>query len=183
MSGRVASRTVTFQSPRAGWLALLAVVSLAAAAQAQVPQPYVPNVTQRGLVSRYTPVIPREPADPKRDSFLGTRYQDEHDNAHYLLRPNNSWLNGGMYGKPLCAQCTAAVYPNFMGSPANAITEECRGDHPATGRWVRNLINPFKPVGMYYDRGVYVPIYDFDYPVPGPGPFPWPHFLRQCTGG
>ena len=36
---------------------------------------------------------------------------------------------------------------------------------------------------MYYDRGVYTPIYDFDYFVPGPGPFPWSHFFKRPTGG
>jgi hypothetical protein len=36
---------------------------------------------------------------------------------------------------------------------------------------------------MYYDRGVYTPIYDFDYTVPGPGPFPWSHFFKRPTGG
>ncbi len=88
-----------------------------------------------------------------------------------------------MYGRPLTPQCTAAVYPYFHGSPGGRIDEDCRGHNPVTGRWVRNFFLPFKPVGMYYDRGVYAPIYDMDYFIPGPGPFPWSHFFKRPTGG
>ena len=99
------------------------------------------------------------------------------------LHPYDSYKDGGMYGRPLTPQCTAAVYPYFHGSPGGRIDEDCRGHNPVTGRWVRNFFLPFKPVGMYYDRGVYAPIYDMDYFIPGPGPFPWSHFFKRPTGG
>lgn len=163
-------------------LGLLAL--LAAPAAAQVPMPRVPDVQQRsGLVSRYTTVIPYLPPDDDRDSFQGTRYADEQDNATCLVHPYNSWRNGGMYGYPLSPACTQAVWPFFAGSPGGSICAECRSHHPVGRRWIGNAINPWKPVGMYYDRGAYVPIYDFDYTVPGPGPFPWSHFFKRPTGG
>lgn len=149
-----------------------------------VPRPYIPDVTQRsGLVTRFTRPVPRVPQDADRDSFQGTRYQDEHDNWPLKLHPRNSCKDGGMYGRPLSSACTSAIYPFFTGSPADDMGPDCCNGHPATGRWVGNLVHPFKPVGMYYDRGVYTPIYDLDYAVPGPGPFPWSHFFKRPTGG
>lgn len=164
-------------------LGLLAL--LAGTAAAQVPIPRVPDVRERsGLISRRTPgPLPQLPPDADRDSYLGTRYADEQDYANCLVRPYNSWRNGGMYGYPFSHACTKAVAPFFVGSPGGSICEDCRSNHPAGRRWVGNLINPWKPVGMYYDRGVYAPIYDFDWVVPGPGPFPWSHFFKHPTGG
>lgn len=167
-----------------GVLPALWILSMVSPAMGQTPAPRVPNPQQRsGLLSRYTPVLPKLPVDADRDSFLGTRYQDEHDDSPWKLHPRNSWKDGGMYGRPLCNQCTAAVYPYFHGSPGGRIGPECKGHDPVTGRWITNFFNPFRPVGMYYDRGVYVPIYDTDYFVPGPGPFPWSHFFTRPTGG
>jgi hypothetical protein len=165
-----------------GWLGLALIVT---PAQGQIPEPRVPDPVQRsGLISRYSTVVPHLPPDDDRDAFQGTRYADEQDDATCLIHPYNSWRNGGMYGYPLCPDCSAAVYPYFVGSPGrNSITADCRSHHPALRRWVGNAINPWKPVGMYYDRGVYTPIYDFDYTVPGPGPFPWSHFFKRPTGG
>jgi hypothetical protein len=171
--------------PHRARLALLAVaLGLASVrdARAQSPRPYVPQVEQRsGLVYRMTPTPPRLPEDPDRDSFQGTRYESEKDNSP--ICPRNNWAHGGMYGHPLDPSCTAAVYPNFVGSPGSTYCADCQPKHPAINRWITNPLHPFKPVGMYYDRGVYTPIYDFDYPVPGPGPFPWSHFFKRPTGG
>lgn len=168
----------------AGVLLTLAVLGAPEPALAQLPAPRLANPQERsGLMTRYTPVLPRLPVDADRDSYLGTRYQDEQDDSPLLLHPYNSCRNGGMYGKKLCDACTAAVYPYFHGSPGGRIGPECKGHDPVTGRWFTNIVHPFKPVGMYYDRGVYVPIYDLDWFVPGPGPFPWSHFFKRPTGG
>lgn len=172
-----------------GWASRLLLTAAAAlavetAARAQVPQPIVPSVAQRsGVVYRSGPVQPRLPQDADRDSFQGTRYEDEHDDWPFKLHPRNSCKDGGMYGRPLCPDCTAAYYPFFPGSPGTTIGPQCKNGHPVVGRWVGNIVHPFKPVGMYYDRGVHVPIYDLDYAVPGPGPFPWSHFFKRPTGG
>ncbi len=163
-------------------IASLFAWSTPAQAQEESPGVILNTPARSGLISRFTPPLPRLPQDPDRDSFQGTRYQDEHD-TKFKLRERNSWLNGGMYGRPLCASCTQAVSPYFRGLPGGRIEPECRGCDPVTGRWVGNLMNHYKPVGMYYDRGVYVPIYDFDYFAPGPGPFPWSHFFKRPTGG
>ncbi len=136
-----------------------------------------------GLLTRYTPVVPHLPPDPRRDTFQGTRYDDEHDNKWYLLHPYDSWLNGGMYGQRLTNKCTATVPPYFVGSTGSTIGPNCRGHDSFLGRWVLNPFLKFQPVGMYYDRGVYTPIYDFNWTAPGPGPFPWPHFFQRPTGG
>jgi hypothetical protein len=168
------------------WAFGLLIVGLAGApCRGQEPAPRVYDPQQRsGLLSRYAPVLPKLPPDDDRDAFQGTRFADEQDDATCLVHPYNSWRNGGMYGYPLCPNCTAAVTPFFRGSPGRStITDECRSHHPALRRWVGNAINPWKPVGMYYDRGVYTPIYDFDWFVPGPGPFPWSHFFKRPTGG
>ena len=164
-------------------LALLALVG-PGLARAQEPKPRLASPYQRsGLVTRYTPVLPRLPEDKDRDSFEGTRYNSEKDDSPLLIRPYNSWCNGGMYGHTLTRANTAAVWPFFYGSSGSTIGPDTQGHSPAVGRWITNAFHPYKPVGMYYDRGVYTPIYDFDYCVPGPGPFPWPHFFKRPTGG
>jgi hypothetical protein len=164
-------------------MTLAGLLAAAALAEAQVPMPRVPDVRQRsGLVSRFTTPPAYLPPDADRDTFEGTRYADEQDDAH-VFAPRNSWRNGGMYGKPLPACCTKTTYPFFRGTPGGHVGEECQSGHAALQRWVLNPFQPFKPVGMYYDRGAHVPIYDFDWTVPGPGPFPWPHFFRRPTGG
>jgi hypothetical protein len=47
------------------------------------------------------------------------------------------------------------------------------------------FLQPFRPIGYYYDQGSYVPLYDLDPIVPGPGPVPyvWPFYLRNPHGG
>ncbi len=164
-------------------LGLAGMLLAAAGAQAQMLQARVPDVRQRsGLVSRFAVPPAYLPPDADRDAFEGTRYADEQDNVP-VFAPRNSWRNGGMYGRMLSPACTKTEYPYFQGTPAGAICDECKSAHPAIQRWVLNPFQPFKPVGMYYDRGAYVPVYDFDWTVPGPGPFPWSHFFKRPTGG
>lgn len=166
--------------------ALLALALIAASrpAAAQTPTARVPNPYERsGLLTRQVRVLPKLPPDPDRDSFQGSRYADEQDGKFLIVHPNDSWRRGGMYGYPLSDRHMATVAPYFMGSPGSTIGPDTRNHNPVTTRWVKNLFYPFQPVGMYYDRGVYAPIYDFDWFVPGPGPFPWPHFFIRPTGG
>jgi hypothetical protein len=165
-------------------------VPAAAAPEAEPPEPVGPlpsakpvvwDIRQRsGLITRYTPVRAQLPPDPGRDTFYRTRWDDWY---HPYPRGRNCYKDGGMYGQPLPADCTAAVAPSFRGAPGvSTIRPECQ---PPTkyGRMLGNLVHPFRPVGMYYDRGVYAPIYDLDPLVPGPGPFPWNHYIKRHLGG
>jgi hypothetical protein len=165
--------------------ALLGLLALAVPGQADEAAPATAQRPHQisGMLMRWTSPPPALPPDPRRDTFQGTRYDDEHDNSWLRFRPNNSALDGGMYGRLLTNKCTATVAPYFVGSTGSTISDCCRGLHPLTGRWVGNFIHPFKPVGMYYDRGVYAPIYDTQLFVPGPGPFPWNAFFKRPTGG
>ena len=45
-------------------------------------------------------------------------------------------------------------------------------------RFFQGLAQPWRPVGMYYTFGSYVPIYDLDPIAPGPGPYPYPVLLQ-----
>jgi hypothetical protein len=150
-----------------------------ALAWGQDPLPYVPDARARsGLLTRFTPVPNLLPPDPRRDTFYGTRYGD-----YPVKKFPNYMCEGGLYGDPLKGDCTACVRPYFWGAPgASSIGPECTSLHP-WGRWIGNFVHPCRPVGMYYDRGCYVPIYDLDPWVPGPGPFPWPYFMKRHIGG
>ena len=152
-----------------------------ATALAQMPQPNIPNTNQRsGLVTRFVPNQPGLPPDKHRDTFYDTRWAD-HPNSQ--LRHPNCPANGGLYGLRLKTPCTKCVYPYFYGSPGqDTVTADCRAKQPHVLRVVEGLVHPFRPVGMYYDQGAYVPIYDLDPLVPGPGPDLWPHFFNWHGG-
>jgi hypothetical protein len=145
----------------------------------QIPQPKVPEIEKRsGLLTRIVPIQPHLPPDPRRDSFYDTRFGDHADTWH-----TNSIKGGGLYGKFWRARCTASVYPFFYGSPGKgSIGPECRPWHRSL-RYVQGFVDPFRPVGMYYDQGSYVPIHDLDPIVPGPGPYPIPWYYRGPGGG
>ncbi|GAC1468106.1 MAG: hypothetical protein NVSMB9_10430 [Isosphaeraceae bacterium] len=147
---------------------------------AQVPQPAIPDLAQRsGLVSRFVPIDPKLPPDPRRDQWYNTRWGDPPN----IRQHPNSFKNGGLYGLMWKANCTRSIYPYFYGAPGrDSLTADCRPCHPAL-RLPRALLHPFKPVGMYYDQGSYVPVYDLDPLVPGPGAWPWPFFPRLTAGG
>lgn len=171
-------------TPRPARMALVGLGTLAFAlalaaspAPGQVPAPYVKDPTRSGVVFRQMPVAVRLPHDEDRDAFLGTRYEEE-SQGHW----RNSYKDGGLYGRCLPADCTATVYPYFTGTPADSLRPDCVPHH-RVARWWTNALQPFRPVGMYYDRGVFAPIHDLDPLVTGPGPFPWPVFFKRPLGG
>ena len=173
--------------PRAGWAAAVVVLAALAPAAARgqqlgVPQPLIPETTQRdGLITRFTPIEPNLPPDRKRDQWYDTRWGDPPN----LRRHPNFYSNGGLYGLPWKVKDTRSYYPYFFGAPGqNTITEDSRplGRYPAA-RVVSALVHPFKPVGYYYDQGSYVPLYDLDPLVPGPGPAFFPFFRRITSAG
>ena len=81
------------------------------------------------------------------------------------------------------ANCTASIYPYFYGSPGKStINSDCYPWHRSL-RVFQSFVKPFKPVGMYYDQGSYVPVYDLNPLVPGPGPYPYPWYCNPARGG
>ena len=167
-----------------GQALILAIPALAAMltvsskpAQAQLPEPGIPEITRRsGLLGRWVPMRSTLPPDKKRDDWYDTRWADP---PHERRHPN--WIhNGGLYGLPWRADCTASYYPYFFGSPGTStMSEDCR-PWPKLFRIPQTLLHPFKPICFYYDQGSYVPIYDPRPIVPGPGPWPWPYY-EQLT--
>lgn len=161
--------------------ALLAGWAAALPASAQIPQPYKRNVEERsGLLTRFKPLQPVLPHDPKRDDWYNTRWGDNYPNTEH---PNRC-RDGGLYGLQYANRCTESVYPFFRGAPgASTIGPDCKpADHELI-RLYDNFIHPWRPVGMYYHKGSYVPIYDLDPIAPGPGPFPYRHFWNHIKGG
>jgi len=160
-------------------MALAALLAPALRASAQVPQPHIADTTVRsGLISRFDRIESHLPPDTRRDTWYHTRWGDK-PHGH---RPN-SIKEGGMYGHLLRANCTASIYPYFLGSPGkSSITCDCY-PWPRPLRTLQGFIKPFKPVGMYYDQGSYVPVHDLDPLVPGPGALPFPWYYNPARGG
>jgi len=159
-------------------LAAVALGLWAPAARAQVPQPRVPDLVQRsGLVSRFTPIEPHLPPDPRRDQWYDTRWGDPPN----LRAHPNFYPNGGLYGLPWKVKDTKSIYPYFYGAPGqNTLSPDLKRP---TFRLASAVFHPFKPVGMYYDQGSYVPVYDLDPVVPGPTAWPWPFYRRLTSAG
>ena len=178
--------TATASVPRGRRLALGAALGLfltlaaADAAKAQLPQPRIPDIQKRsGLLSRFVPIEPGLPPDHRRDQWYDTRWGD----APNLRTHPNFYHNGGMYGLRWKVKDSASVYPYFYGSPGQStITADSR---PVGVFWkpLSALVKPFKNVGMYYDQGSYVPVYDLDPVVPGPGPMIWPFYPKITAVG
>ncbi len=158
----------------------LAALGFGSVAEAQIPQPRIPDIQERsGLLQRFRPPRSNLPQDPQRDNFYGPRYGN-----HAKVVDSNTYYDGGLYGVRLPARDTASVYPFFYGSPGRStITPESKSWRPSYLRGLQQLVNQRKPVGMYYDRGNYVPIYDLDSLAPGPGPDYWPFFFQGSRGG
>lgn len=166
---------------RASTVAYAGVVLLAlgTAARAQYPPPRIENLEERsGLVMRFANPGGTLPPDPLRDNFYGTRYADRG-----LVTHQNNWKTQGLYGLGWKARCTESVYPFFYGSTGNSRVEASCLPGPRSLRFFQGLAHPFKPVGMYYQMGSYVPIYDLDPIAPGPGPYPYPFYFNWNKGG
>jgi hypothetical protein len=181
-------RRETIQTLRQAILGLATLASMliggSTAALAQVvPQPIIPDIEERsGLLQRFeigNRFKTNLPKDPYRDNYYIYRFGD-----HGKLLDTNTWWDGGLYGVKLPARDTEAVYPFFYGSPGKStITPDSKPLRPSCLRAVQQLFHQRKPVGMYYDRGSYVPIYDLDAFAPGPGPDYWPWFFQGSRGG
>ena len=158
-----------------------ALTAAATAARAQVPQPTIPDNKQRdGMITRTIPINPHLPPDPRRDQWYDTRWGDPpNSNGSHP----NFYRNGGLYGIPWKANHTASIYPYFYGSPGKSTLNA--DVHPVgyLARLPRMLFHPFKPVGMYYEQGSYVPVYDLDPLVPGPTPWPYPFYQKLTAVG
>lgn len=144
------------------------------------PIPRIANLQERsGLISRFTAIVPHLPPDARRDQWYDTRWGDPPN----IRKHKNFYPNGGLYGLPWKAECTASIAPYFYGSPGqSSLGPDCIPHHNLL-RLPRSILHPFKPIGMYYDQGSYVPVYDLDPIVPGPGAWPWPYFRRLTNWG
>jgi hypothetical protein len=160
-------------------LAGLLFVLAESAAHAQYPPANIPDLHERsGLVMRYAGVREQLPPDPLRDNFYNTRYADRG-----LIKHPDGIKDQGLYGLGWKAACSESVYPYFYGSPGTGkVDESCLPWHRSF-RFFQTVAHPFRPVGMYYSMGSYVPIYDFDAIAPGPGPYPFPFYFNWCKGG
>jgi hypothetical protein len=147
-----------------------------------VPSPAITNLPERsGHVGRFVPIEPRLPPDPRRDHWYDTRWGDP-PNRGNGTHPN-FYRNGGLYGIPWKANHTASIYPYFFGAPGeNTLNADVRRVGYLE-RLPRMILHPFKPVGMYYDQGSYVPVYDLDPIVSGPTAWPFPFFRRITSAG
>ncbi len=172
---RPASRSVALGFGVAGLVLALS----AAPARAQAPQPFVPDVTERsGLVMRYASTPEVLPPDPNRDGFYQTRYAD----SGVIRHPNWPWSQG-LYGLGMKTPATMSVYPYFYGMPGQSTIDSSSRPWWRPARFFQGLAHPFRPVGMYYSFGTYVPIYDLDPIAPGPGPYPFPFYFNWLHGG
>jgi hypothetical protein len=162
----------------AGGLALLPAAPVRG--QAPVPEPSVPQANQRsGLISRYIPIQSHLPGDKKRDDWYDTRFGDP---PNFRSHPNY-YTNGGLYGLRWNTAYTRSFSPFFFGAPGgNTLPNGWKPPRPIW-RIGSAWVHPFKPVGMYYDQGTYVPVYDLDPIVPGPGSWPIPFFCSPTHGG
>jgi hypothetical protein len=152
---------------------------LGASAGAQPYVPYVPDASQRsGLLQRFAGTPTFLPPDARRDNFYGTRYGDRGTISHI-----NWFRSQGLYGLGWKAPDTESVYPFWYGSPGQSTVSQSSRPWPSPLRFFQGLAHPFRPVGMYYQMGSYVPIYDLDPIAPGPGPYPYPFYFNWDHGG
>jgi hypothetical protein len=170
------------RAPILGGLAVLglsAMLASSARAQSQPPIPQLPDVEQRsGLVQRSAGTPEFLPPDPRRDYFYNTRYADSGPISHV-----NWFKSQGLYGLGWKTPCTQSIYPYWYGSPGQSTVDASCRPWPQPLRFFQGLVHPWRPVGMYYQMGSYVPIYDLDPIAPGPGPFPYPFFFNWDHGG
>jgi hypothetical protein len=152
---------------------------LASPVWAQPPQPQVPDIAQRsGLLMRYAGSPEFLPPDPRRDYFYLTRYGDRGKLSHI-----NWFRSQGLYGLGWKTPDSESIYPYWYGSPGQSTIDSSSKPWPRPLRFFQGLVHPWRPVGMYYQMGSYVPIYDLDPIAPGPGPYPFPFYFNFDHGG
>jgi hypothetical protein len=150
-----------------------------APAWGQPPRPFVPETTERsGLLMRYAGTPEVLPPDPNRDFFYNTRYADSG-----LVKHPNWFKTQGLYGLGMKTPDTQSVYPFFYGMPGQGTIDSSSRPWWRPARFFQGLAQPWRPVGMYYSYGSYVPIYDLDPIAPGPGPYPYPFYFNWLHGG
>jgi hypothetical protein len=168
------ARTAAGFGVAAVWLAICS-----ATARAQAPQPFVPDITERsGLLMRFAATPELLPPDKHRDNFYNTRYADKGP-----VNCPNWYATQGLYGLGWKTPATESVYPFFYGMPGQSTVDSSSRPWWRPLRFFQGLAHPFRPVGMYYTMGSYVPIYDLDPVVPGPGPYPYPAYINWLHGG
>ena len=114
------------------------------------------------------------PPDARRDNFYLTRYGDRGTISHI-----NWFRSQGLYGLGWKTPHTQSIYPYWYGSPGQSTIDESSKPWPRPLRFFQGLAHPWRPVGMYYQMGSYVPIFDLDPVAPGPGPYP----IRSTSTG
>lgn len=172
-------RTCRFQRPMVGLALAWTLSSLASPARAQAPKPFVPDINERsGLLMRYAAAPAYLPPDPYRDNFYNTRYADRGKVKH-----PNFIKTQGLYGLGWKTPSTASIYPYFYGMPGQSSIDASSRPWWRPARFFQGFAQPFRPVGMYYQMGSYVPIYDLDPLAPGPGPYPVPFYFNWLHGG
>ncbi len=181
-SPKPGARPARSQTPRnaAGLVCLVISAFGSGRGMAQVAQPRIPDIRERsGLLMRFTDPPEIFPADKTRDAFYGTRFGDKG-----LVKHPNTVPDGGLYGLGWKANDTQSVAPFFFGSPGGSTIDPNGGSRPwwRPLRFFQGLAQPFRPVGMYYQMGSYVPIYDLDPIAPGPGPYPYPFYGQWYRG-
>ena len=145
----------------------------------QPPQPFVPDTAERsGLLMRFAEAPTFLPPDPHRDFFYNTRYADSG-----LVSHPNWFKTQGLYGLAMKTPDTQSVYPFFYGMPGQGSIDSSSRPWWRPARFFQGLAQPWRPVGMYYNFGSYVPIYDLDPIAPGPGPYPFPFYFNWLHGG
>jgi hypothetical protein len=167
-------------NPAWGALAAALFFSLGQAARAQYPEARIKDLSERsGLLMRSAPMPARRlPPDPYRDNFYATRFADRG-----LVKHPNYVCTQGLYGLGWKSACTESVYPFFYGSPGTGkVDSSCLPWHRSLLA-LQGIVQPFRPIGMYYNMGSYVPIYDLDPLAPGPGPYPYPFYFNWWKGG
>jgi hypothetical protein len=168
-----------FARARGGLAALGLYAFLTGSASAQPPVPQVPDTSQRsGLLMRFAGTPTFLPPDPRRDNFYWTRYADRGPHSHI-----NWFRSQGLYGLGWKTPDTQSIYPYWYGSPGQSTIDQSSRPWPQPLRFFQGLAHPWRPVGMYYQMGTYVPIYDLDPIAPGPGPYPFPFFFNWDHGG
>jgi hypothetical protein len=163
----------------AGIIALGLGSMLTSSAKAQPPEPQVGDITQRsGLLQRFSATPTYLPPDPRRDYFYNTRYGDKGALSHI-----NWFRSQGLYGLGWKTPDSESIYPYWYGSPGQSTIDSSSHAWPRPLKFIQGLVHPWKPVGMYYQMGSYVPIYDLDPIAPGPGPWPFGMYFNFDHGG